>query len=418
MTDAASSIAIIVGAGHAGGELAIALRNEGWEGRILLLGEEPHLPYHRPPLSKAYLAGSVEKSSLAIRPQAAYDKAGVEFIGGVRVNAIDRANRRLELSDGRSLNYDKLALATGGRPRPLSLGNAAAAERCANFHYLRTLADVERIRAQLAPGKRLVIVGGGYIGLEVAASASAQGLQVTVLEALPRVLQRVTAAELSAYYERKHREAGVDIRTGVQVVDLELAGERVDALLCADGARIEADLVVVGIGLIPNTELAAAAGLAVDNGILVDQHAQTSDPHIFAAGDCTNHPNHLLGRRLRLESVPNALEQSRVAAANMAGKLKAYASVPWFWSDQYELKLKMVGLSDGFERLVLRGDPASDSFSAFYLKGDKVLAADTVNRPQDFIAAKRLVAEGIAVSDAQLADDARPLKELLPTPGA
>ena len=414
MTDAASSTAIIIGAGHAGGELAIALRNEGWEGRILLLGEEAHLPYHRPPLSKAYLAGSVEKSSLSIRPQMAYDKANVEFIGGVRVSRIDRANQRLELADGSQLAYDKLAIATGGRPRPLSVPNAAVAERCANFHYLRTLDDVEQIRAQLAPGKRLAIVGGGYIGLEVAASAIAQGLQVTVLEALPRVLQRVTAAELSAYYERKHREAGVDIRTGVQVADLEVTGDAVTAVLCADGSRLAADLVVVGIGLLANTELAAEAGLQVDNGILVDEHAQTSDPHIYAAGDCTNHPNALLGRRLRLESVPNALEQSRVAAANMAGKTKTYASVPWFWSDQYELKLKMVGLAEGFERLVLRGDPATDSFSAFYLKGDKVLAADTVNRPQDFIAAKRLVAEGIAVTDAQLADDGRPLKELLP----
>lgn len=418
MTDAASSTAIIIGAGHAGGELAIALRNEGWEGRILLLGEEAHLPYHRPPLSKAYLAGSVEKSSLSIRPQMAYDKANVEFIGGVRVSRIDRANQRLELADGSQLAYDKLAIATGGRPRPLSVPNAAVAERCANFHYLRTLDDVEQIRAQLAPGKRLAIVGGGYIGLEVAASAIAQGLQVTVLEALPRVLQRVTAAELSAYYERKHREAGVDIRTGVQVADLEVTGDTVTAVLCADGSRLAADLVVVGIGLLANTELAAEAGLQVDNGILVDEHAQTSDPHIYAAGDCTNHPNALLGRRLRLESVLNALEQSRVAAANMAGKAKTYASVPWFWSDQYELKLKMVGLAEGFERLVLRGDPATDSFSAFYLKGDKVLAADTVNRPQDFIAAKRLVAEGIAVTAEQLADDSRPLKELLPVPAA
>ncbi|XQE68173.1 NAD(P)/FAD-dependent oxidoreductase [Pseudomonas sp. P3C3] len=418
MTDAASSTAIIIGAGHAGGELAVALRNEGWEGRILLLGEEAHLPYHRPPLSKAYLAGSVEKSSLAIRPLAAYERANVEFMPGVRVVRIDRANQRLELADGAQLSYDRLAIATGGRPRPLSAPNAAVAERCANFHYLRTLDDVEQIRAQLAAGKRLVIVGGGYIGLEVAASAIAQGLQVTVLEALPRVLQRVTAAELSAYYERKHREAGVDIRTGVQVADLEVTDDTVTAVLCADGSRLAADLVVVGIGLLANTELAAEAGLQIDNGILVDEHAQTSDPHIYAAGDCTNHPNALLGRRLRLESVPNALEQSRVAAANMAGKAKTYASVPWFWSDQYELKLKMVGLSEGFERLVLRGDPATDSFSAFYLKGDKVLAADTVNRPQDFIAAKRLVAEGIAVTAAQLADDSRPLKELLPAPAA
>ena len=416
MTDTASSTAIIIGAGHAGGELAIALRNEGWPGRILLLGEEAHLPYHRPPLSKAYLAGSVEKSSLSIRPQAAYDKANVEFFGGVRVTRIDRANKRLELADGQQLVYDKLAIATGGRPRPLAVPNATAAEQCANFHYLRTLDDVELIRAQMAAGKRLTIIGGGYIGLEVAAAAVAQQLHVTVLEAHPRVLQRVTAPELSAYYERKHREAGVTIHTGVQVTDLQINEGLVSAVLCADGNQFPTDLVVVGIGLLANTELAAEAGLQVDNGILVDEFACTSDPDIYAAGDCTNHPNALLGRRLRLESVPNALEQSRVAAANMAGKSKSYASVPWFWSDQYELKLKMVGLSEGFERLVLRGDPQSDSFSAFYLKGDKVLAADTVNRPQDFIAAKRLVAESITVTDEQLADDSKPLKELLPAP--
>lgn len=408
------STAIIIGAGHAGGELAIALRNEGWSGRILLIGEEAHLPYHRPPLSKAYLAGSMEKNSLSIRPQAAYDKATVEFLGGTRVVRIDRANQCLELADGQLLDYTRLAIATGGRPRPLSAPHATAAERCSNFHYLRTLDDVERIRTQLVPGKRLTIIGGGYIGLEVAASACAQGLQVTVLEALPRVLQRVTAAELSAYYERKHREAGVDIRTQMQVADLDIVDGQVTAVLCADGTRLATDLIVVGIGLIANTELAEQAGLEVNNGIVVDEHAQTSDPHIFAAGDCTNHPNNLLGRRLRLESVPNALEQSRVAAAGMTGKDKRYASVPWFWSDQYELKLKMVGLSEGFDRLVLRGDPQTDSFSAFYLKGDKLLAADTVNRPQDFIAAKRLVAEGISVSAEQLSNDSTPLKELLP----
>lgn len=414
MTDTASSTAIIIGAGHAGGELAIALRNEGWEGRILLLSDEQHLPYHRPPLSKAYLTGSVPQESLSIRPQAAYDRAGVEFFDGVRVERIERANRQLVLSDGSRLAYDKLAITTGGRPRQLPVANTEAAGRCANFHYLRTLDDVERIRAQMAAGKRLVIIGGGYIGLEVAAAAVAQGLQVTLLEAQPRVLQRVTAAELSAYYERKHREAGVEIRTNVQVADLEITDDAVTAVLCTDGSSLEADLVVVGIGLIANTELASEAGLDVDNGILVDEQARTSDPDIYAAGDCTNHPNPLLGRRLRLESVPNALEQSRVAAAGMAGKPRSYASVPWFWSDQYELKLKMVGLAEGYEHLVLRGDPASDSFTAFYLKDGKVLAADTVNRPQDFIAAKRLVAEGIAVTAEQLADDSQPLKALLP----
>lgn len=416
MTDAATDTAIIIGAGHAGGELATSLRNEGWAGRILLIGEELHLPYHRPPLSKAFLANAGAATSLLIKPQAAYDRANVEILSGVRVEQIDRASKRLLLADGRALPYSKLVIATGGRPRPLAVPQATAAESCDNFHYVRTLDHGERMRAQFEAGRNLVVIGGGYIGLEVAASAVQQGLKVTVLEALPRVLQRVTASELSAYYERKHREAGVDIRTGVQVADVEIdpATNRVSAVLCNDGTRLPADLVVVGIGLLPNTELASAAGLDVDNGILVDEYAQTSDPDIYAAGDCTNHPNALLGYRLRLESVPNALEQSRAAAAAINGKPKAYASVPWFWSDQYELKLKMVGLSQGYEQLVLRGTPESDSFSAFYLKGGKVIAADTVNRPQDFIAAKRLVAEGLIITPEQLADDSIALKELLP----
>lgn len=416
MSDAASSTAIIIGAGHAGGELATSLRNEGWSGRILLIGDEVHLPYHRPPLSKAYLAGTTAAAAMLIKPQAAYDRANVEILSGVHVVSIDRAQRTVNLVDGRALEYAKLVIATGGRPRPLAVPQAEAAAACDNFHYMRTLDHGERIRAQFAAGRKLVVVGGGYIGLEVAAAAIQQGMQVTVLEALPRVLQRVTAAELSAYYERKHREAGVEIRTGVQVDDLEVDGatNRVTAVLCNDGTRVPADLVVVGIGLIPNTELAAVAGLEVDNGILVNEYAQTSDPDIYAAGDCTNHPNALLGYRLRLESVPNALEQARAAAAAINGNLKAYASVPWFWSDQYELKLKMVGLSQGYEQLVLRGAPESDSFSAFYLKDGKVLAADTVNRPQDFVAAKRLIGESLSVTAEQLADDSKPLKELLP----
>lgn len=416
MSDAASSTAIIIGAGHAGGELATSLRNEGWSGRILLIGDEVHLPYHRPPLSKAYLAGTTAAGAMLIKPQAAYDRAEVEILSGVHVTSIDRSRRSVQLADGRELEYAKLVIATGGRPRPLDVPQASAAAGCDNFHYMRTLDHGERIRAQFAAGRKLVVVGGGYIGLEVAAAAIQQGMQVTVLEALPRVLQRVTAAELSAYYERKHREAGVEIRTGVQVADLEVdaANNTVTAVLCNDGTRVPADLVVVGIGLIPNTELAAAAGLEADNGILVNEYAQTSDPDIYAAGDCTNHPNALLGYRLRLESVPNALEQARAAAAAINGNLKAYASVPWFWSDQYELKLKMVGLSQGYEQLVLRGEPQSDSFSAFYLKDGKVLAADTVNRPQDFVAAKRLIGESLPVTAEQLADDSKPLKELLP----
>lgn len=416
MIEPTSLAAVIVGAGHAAGELATSLRDNGWQGSILLIGEEPSLPYHRPPLSKAYLSGGATTQSLLIKPQATYEKANVDIISGVRVSKIDRLSSTVQMADGRVAKYDRLILATGGRPRQLPIPHIKQAERAGNFHYLRTLQDVDRIRQQFEPSMRLVIVGGGYIGLEVAAVAIKRGLKVTVLEALPRVLARVTAPELSAFYETHHREAGVDIRTATAVEDVHLdpSGDAVSAVTCVDGSSIPADLIIVGIGLEPNVELAVEAGLAVDNGILVDEFGQTSDPKIYAAGDCTNHPNPLLGRRLRLESVPNALEQARCVASSLCGKPKAHASIPWFWSDQYELKLKMVGLSQGYDQLIIRGSPQSNSFSAFYLKDGQMLAADTVNRPPEFMLAKRFITERIRVDPSLLADDSIPLKDLLP----
>lgn len=407
---------IVVGAGHAAGELATNLRDNGWEGRIILVGEEAYLPYQRPPLSKAYLSGEMPVESLYLKPQATYDKAGVECLLGVRVEAIDRQRKVLSLSDGRQLEYAKLALTTGGRVRRLALPDAADAEHMSNFHYLRTIDDVNRIRLQMLEGMRIVIIGGGYVGLEVAAMAVKRGLRVTVLEALPRVLARVTAPEISTFYEQVHRQAGVDVRTGVAVegFDFDASADAVAAVRCAGGERIAADLVVVGVGLVPNTELAQDCGLAVDNGILVDEFARTSDPDIVAAGDCANHPSRVYGRRLRLESVPNAVEQARSAAATLCGKERSYDAVPWFWSDQYDLKLKMVGLSQGYDQLVMRGSSETRSFSAFYLKDGRMLAADTVNRPQDFMLAKRFVAERVLVDPARLQDEAISLKSLLP----
>lgn len=407
---------VIVGAGHAAGVLATSLRESGWQGRIVMVGDEPYLPYQRPPLSKAFLAGEVETSQLFLKPQATYDNAGVEFIGSTRVERIDRAAKTVHLSDGQAIAYDKLALATGGRVRRIGGAGMEAIERQPNFHYLRSIDDVLRIRAQFHAGMRLVIVGGGYVGLEVAAIARKRGLQVTVLEAFERVLARVTAPEISSFYERIHREEGVDLRTGVQVDQFELdrSGDAVAAVVCKDGARIPADLVIVGIGLVPNTELAAAAGLEVDNGIVVDAYTRSSDPDIVAIGDCSNHPNEIFGRRLRLESVPNAIEQARTAAATLCGTLKPYNTVPWFWSDQYDLKLKMAGLSLGYDQLVLRGDTNGRAFSAFYLKQGRMLAADTVSRPQDFMLSKRFIAESIALDPARLADETVPLKDLLP----
>lgn len=405
---ATPSTAVIIGAGQAGGETALQLRKLGHAGRIVLIGEEPVVPYKRPPLSKAYLAGSLGEDGLHVVPRATLEKSGIEFIGGVRVLRIDRGTKTVQLEDGRSIAYDKLALTTGGRARPLSLPGGDAR----NVFTVRTIADVEALRPYCQPGRRVVIIGGGFIGLEAAAVARKLGLEVTLLEGLPRVMARVTAPEVSAFFEREHRAAGVDLRCGVQVAALHGAPE-VHTVELADGTRLPADVVIAGIGLIPNIELAEAAGLAIDNGIVVDECTRSSDPDIVAAGDCANHPNHHYGRRLRLESVQNAMEQARVAAAAMLGDTAPYRTVPWFWSDQYDLKLQMVGLSAGYDQLVLRGSVEARAFSAFYLREGRLIAADTVNRPADFMFAKKLVAAAMALDAAQLADDSLPLKSFL-----
>jgi len=417
MTENAAQTVVIVGAGHAAGELASALRQEGFSGRILVIGEEAHLPYQRPPLSKAYLAGQITADSLYLKPQSTYDRAQIDVQLNTRVASIDRAAKCVVLEDGHKIRYDKLVLTTGGRVRRLPTPGADSAETMSNFHYVRNIDDIDRLRHHFEHGFRLVIIGGGYIGLEVAAVAQKRGLRVTVLEALPRVLARVTAPELSAFYERIHREAGVDVRTSVQITGFEFDASRdaVSAVTLGDGTRLPADVVVAGIGLIPNVELAQAAGLTVDNGIVVDEFTRTSDPDIYAAGDCTNHPSALYGRRIRLESVPNAVEQARVAAATICGKPKPYNAVPWFWSDQYSLKLQMVGLSQGYDQFVLRGSTSGTSFSAFYLQQGKIIAADAVNRPPEFMIAKRLVTEGAVIDPKLLADESVPLKSLLPS---
>lgn len=406
------AVVVVVGAGQAAGELAVALRAEGYEGRILVIGDEASLPYQRPPLSKAYLSGKVAADALLVRPAAAYERARVDFLLNSQVEAIDREARLLRLSDGRQVPYERLALATGGRARRL----AVPGSDLRRIHCLRTLADVDALRDEFRSGRRLVIVGGGYVGLEVAAVAVQAGLQVSVLETASRVLARVTAPEVSAFYESLHREHGVKVLTGVEVAGFE-PGEcpvHVGEVLCKDGQRIAADLVIVGVGLLPNSELAEACGLAVDNGVLIDEYGLTSDPHIVALGDCANHPCAIYGRRMRLESVPSAIEQARTAAATLCGKRKKAESLPWFWSDQYDLKLQMAGLSQGYERMVLRGSFAERSFAAFYLQGNRIIAADVVGRPAEFMAAKRLIGEQVEVEDAQLVDASLPLKELLP----
>jgi 3-phenylpropionate/trans-cinnamate dioxygenase ferredoxin reductase subunit len=407
---------VIVGAGHAAGEFAGSLRSGGYAGRIILIGEEPHLPYQRPPLSKAFLSGELGLPELEIKPESSYRSISVEIRAGVRVERIDRRAKQLFLGDGTVEHYTKLVLATGGRPRSLPLPGTEAPERLSNLHYLRNAYDASRLRAQLKPGFRLVIVGGGYIGLEVAAVARKHGLQVTVLETQARVLARVTAPELSTFYESVHRAAGVDILTNTTVrsVQVDSSGDAIASLTTHDGTVIMADVVLAGIGLIPNVEIAQAAGLAVENGIVVDEFTQTADPDILAVGDCSNHPSRLYGRCVRIESVPNAVGQARAAAATLCGKPQAYDGVPWFWSDQYDLKLQIAGLSQGYDGVVLRGSPESRCFTVFYLKDERIIAADAVNRPKDFMLAKRLVAARTALtSSAALADDARPLQSFL-----
>ena len=357
-------------------------------------------------MSKQYLSGEYGLERVHLRPAKFYETKQIEVRTGVRVESIEPNARTLACDDGRTVGYDKLLLATGARPRRFETPGGDLA----GVHYLRTIADVDAIKQEFRAGRRIVIVGGGYIGLEVAAIAIGAGLEVTVLEMEDRILKRVTTATMSAFYEDLHTGRGVAIRTGAAVESF--AGtERLTGVVCTDGEVVPADLAVVGIGIVPNVELAEAAGLDCDNGILVDEHTRTADPHIHAVGDCTNHPNPLLGRRLRLESVPNAMEQSRVAAANLAGATSSYANVPWFWSDQYDLKLQMVGFSAEGEHHVVRGDPASRCFAVFYFADGTLVAADAVNSAREFMAARQLV--GKRVDPAQLADPKVDLKSVI-----
>jgi 3-phenylpropionate/trans-cinnamate dioxygenase ferredoxin reductase subunit len=399
---------VVIGAGHAAGQAVASLRQEGFSGDIVVIGDEPHLPYQRPPLSKQYLSGEQGLDKVYLRPSAFYADRNIDVRLSVRATRLEPGEHRITLDDGNTLKYDKLLLATGSRVRVLNIEGSDLP----GIHYLRTIADVDAIRAEFAPGKRIIVVGGGYIGLEVAAVATKAGLDVTVLEMEDRILKRVTTEAMSAFYHQLHTGRGVTIRTSARVTGFA-GSKRVEAVLIDSGERLPADLVIVGIGIVPNVELAADAGLACDNGILVDDHCRTSDPDIYAAGDCTNHPNPLLGRRMRLESVPNAMEQARVAATNMNGGDATYASIPWFWSDQYELKLQMVGLSADADQAIVRGDPEKNEFATFYLKNGVVVAVDAVNSPRDFMASRQMVAKKSAPDPERLADPDVPLKELM-----
>jgi len=390
---------VIVGGGQAAAQAVQSLRQQNYAGAITLVSEEPHPPYQRPPLSKKYLAGELTRERLFLRPAQFYADKGVTLELGRRVEELVLGARCVRLDDGRTLPFDRLLLATGSRVRRLDVPGAALN----GVHYLRTLADADAIVASLKPGARVLLVGAGYIGLEVAAVVRVRGHEVTVLEAADRVMSRTVSPEVAAFYDACHRAAGVVLHFGAAVAAFR-GTANVTAADTTDGRSFPCDAVIVGIGIVPNVELAAAAGLPCDNGIVVDEFARTADESVVAAGDCTNHPQPLLGRRVRLESVPNAVHQGKVAAGTLAGAPTAYSEVPWFWSDQYDLKLQIVGLSSGHDEVVLRGDPATRSFAAFYLEGGRLLAVDAVNSPREFAAGKKLVASRARIPREVLED--------------
>jgi 3-phenylpropionate/trans-cinnamate dioxygenase ferredoxin reductase subunit len=395
---------LIIGAGHAGGSAAALLRQYGFEGQIVLVGTENAPPYQRPPLSKAWLKGEADLDALLLRPESFYAEQKIELRTGVTATAIDPAAKTVSFADGTVEPYDILILATGSVARKLPIPGADRPE----LIELRTLEDAERLKAALGPGKRLAVVGGGYVGLEAAASARKLGAEVVVIERMDRVLQRVASGTLSAFFTDHHRSHGVEIRTGAEVTDFEDGGVRL-----ADGELIAADVILVGVGAMACDALPRTAGLTCENGVVVDEAARTSDPSIYAIGDMTHRPIPVMGGRvMRLESVPNALEQAKQATSAITGRPAPAPEVPWFWSDQYEVKLQIAGLPFDADRQLVRGDPAEGRFAVFHLSGDKVVCVEAVNAPPEFMAGRLLIGRATPVDPVKLADPAVSMKEV------
>jgi len=405
------STIVVVGGGQAGAQAVDTLRREGFAGRLLLVCDEPALPYQRPPLSKKYLSGELTAERLPFRHRAFYDEHRIELKLGVRAVALDPRARRVDLDNGEALTYDRLLLCLGATARRLACPGADLA----GLHYLRTVADVTLIRAAIKPGSRVAIIGGGYIGLETAATCRHMGCEVTVLELADRVMNRVVAPCVSEFFAQEHRTQGIHILCNMRVTRIEGAG-RVERVICADGSETAADALIIGVGATPTTALASDAGLACDDGILVDEYCRTRDEAIFAAGDCTNHPSPRFGRRVRIESVDNAFEQAKTAALNLLDRKIAHDRVPWFWSDQFDSKLLIAGLSQDYDRQVLRGEPASRSFSVCYLKGGELIAVEAINHSKDYMAARKLIADRARMNLAKLADPNLALKEAVAEP--
>ena len=399
---------VIVGAGQAGYWGAHALRKHGYAGRIVLVGNEPHPPYERPPLSKQVLKGEAEAPSAWLTAPEKLIELKVEFLPERTATALDRQGRQVELQDGTRIGYDRLLLTTGSRPRRLNLPG----ESDAPVFYLRDIADSLALRKRLVAGRHLIVIGGGLIGLEVAAAAVARGCVVTVIEVADRLMARVVGPEISAHFAQLHRARGTEILTAMIPERIETSS-RGCRVIFRDGSNRDGDLVVIGCGVMPNAEMAAAAGLKVENGLWVDEFCRCDDPHVWAAGDVTNHFNPLLGRRLRLETWQNAQNQAIVAARNMWGDPQPYAEVPWGWSDQLGVNLQLLGVPQSFEQAVARGDPASGSFTLFYLEGDKIAGVNAVNAPKDIAVARRLMAAGKSVDRNLLGDSSVALRSLL-----
>ena len=401
---------VIVGAGHAGGSAAAFLRQHGHTGPIALIGEEAAPPYQRPPLSKAYLKGEADAESLELRPEAFYAEQDIALRLSTRAEAVDRERKLVRLTGGEEVPYDILILATGSSNRKLSLPGARPEE----LLELRSLADAERLKAALGPGKRLAIIGGGYIGLEAAASARALGAEAVVIELAPRVLARVACEELSGFFHAYHRDRGVQILTEAQVEEVERGpAGGISGVRLTDGRRIGADALLVGVGAMATAELARDGGLDCDLGVIVDETGRTSDPDVYAIGDVTFRPMpHYGGRRHRLESVPNALEQARQAAAAILGQPAPAPEVPWFWSDQYDLKLQIAGVPFDADRRVIRGSMEAAKFAIFHLNDGRIAAVEAVNAPAEFMAGRQLIGQGRLVDAERLADPKVSMREV------
>ena len=399
---------VIVGGGQSAAQCVLTLKRNAFKNKITLISEEKHIPYQRPPLSKEYLSDEVTLDRVYMKSKEFYDQNNVEIISSTKVIAIDRNKKSLTLSNTENLQYENLVLATGSRVRKLEVEGS----HLSNINYLRTIEEADQLKKYFKLGKKLVVIGAGYIGLEVAAAAIKKGLGVTVIEMDDRVMKRTVDPIISNYFDSLHRSKGAEIILNAALERFE-GRKEVEKVICSNGKILEADGVVVGVGIIPNQEIAKSAGLKCNNGIVVDKFGRTEDPFIFACGDCTNHPNPSLNKNLRLESVHNALEQAKTVAFSLIGKPEKYDQVPWFWSDQYEEKLQIVGLSGDHDEIVTRGSMAEGNFMLFFLKKGELIAINSVNNPKEFLISKKLVANKLKISSDVLCDQSTDLKSLL-----